>query len=360
LSLVLQSPHTPNNLAAVVGLVLLSVFHVLYWWRPWPARQSRAIAAAAGMVVINFVVLDLLGVAEPLLWLYPALIAGAGLPVSTAMIGVGLTALAAAAPLAFEGRVIHTPGPFAPTQMFGPSHSTLVSILLAGLGMAAVRQLITVNVDLEATRAELADLAVAAERERLARELHDLLGRTLSLIAVKAELASRLSGKGDPSAAGELADVQRLARQAVRDVRETVTGAHSPSVGAELAGAESALRTAGIEACIDSRAARIDPAHESTIAWAIREGVTNVVKHSGARRCWIALEAADAFTALDIEDDGRGAVGAAAGTGLDGLADRVHALGGTLEVGPGEGRGFRLRVRLGTTAPQRTRAEVAR
>jgi two-component system, NarL family, sensor histidine kinase DesK len=358
IALLLQSPHAANNLAAVVGLVLLSAIHVLYWRRPWPARESRAIAAAASMVVINFVLLNLLGVAEPLLWLYPALIAGAGLRASSALIGVGLTAVAAAAPVAFEGRLIHVPGPFAPTQMFGPSHSTLVSILLAGLGMAAVRQLITVNIDLEATRAELADLAVAAERQRLARELHDLLARTLSLIAVKAELASRLSGKGDPSAAGELADVQRLARQAVRDVREAITGAHSPSVGAELAAAESALRTAGIEACIDNRAPSIDPAHESTIAWAIREGVTNVVKHSGARTCWIALEAAEEFTALNIEDDGRGAVGAGSGAGLDGLADRVHALGGTLEVGPGEGRGFRLQVRLGTATPQRTRAEV--
>jgi two-component system sensor histidine kinase DesK len=359
IALLIQSPHTPNNLAAVGGLVLLTAIHLLYWGRPWPTTQSRAIAAAASMVAINFVLLNLLGVAEPLLWLYPALIAGAGLSVSTAIIGVSLTALAAAMPLAFEGRLIHVPGPFVPTQMFGPSHSTLVSILLAGLGMAAVRQLISVNADLEATRAELAEVAVAADRERLAKELHDLLGRTLSLIAVKAELASRLSGKGDPSAAGELADVQRLARQAVRDVRDAVTGAHSPSVEAELAAAESALHIAGIDVCIDNGAASIDPAHESTMAWAIREGVTNVVKHSGARRCSISLEAGEALTVLDIEDDGHGANGSGSGTGLPGLADRVNALGGTLEVGPGEGCGFRLRVRLGTASPQRTPAEVA-
>lgn len=360
MALLTQSPHSPNNLGAAVGLVLLSGIHLLFWWRPWSTGQARAIAAAAGMVVINFVLLNLLGVAEPLLWLYPALIAGAGLRLSTALIGVGLTALAAATPLAFEARLIHVPGPFAPTQMFGPSHSTLISILLAGLGMAAVRQLIAVNVDLEATRAELADVAVAADRERLARELHDLLGRTLSLIAVKAELASRLSGRGDPSAAGELADVQRLARQAVRDVREAVTGAHSPSVQAELVAAEGALRTAGIEACIDGSAVSIDPAHESTVAWAIREGVTNVVKHSGARTCWISLEAAETFTALDIEDDGHGGLRANTGTGLDGLADRVHALGGIVEAGRRDGRGFRLHVRLGSAVSQRTRAEVAR
>src|ERR671936_2944128 len=104
--------------------------------------------------------------------------------------------------------------------------------MLAGLGMNAVRQLISLNADLHATRAELADVAVAADRARLARELHDLLGRTLSLIAVKAELASRLSAKGDPSAEAELRDVQRLARRAVREVRDAVTGGRAPSVAA--------------------------------------------------------------------------------------------------------------------------------
>ena len=157
----------------------------------------------------------------------------------------------------------------------------------------------------------------------------------------------------------ELADVQRLARQAVRDVREAVAGAHAPSVLAELAVAEAALRTAGIEVSVATTAASIDPAHETTIAWALREAVTNVVKHSGARTCRIALEAAAGCTMLDVQDDGRGPIGASAGTGLEGLADRVHALGGTLEVGPSESRGFRLRVRLGAAAPTRPGVGVA-
>src|SRR5205807_377574 len=170
---------------------------------------------------------------------------------------------------------------------------------------------------------------------------------TLSLIAVKAELASRLTANGDPSAEAELADVQRLARQAVRDVREAVTVAHAPSVDSELAAAEAALRSVGIRVSVDNTATSIDPAHETTIAWALREAVTNVVKHSGAHTCRIALESADGSTALDVEDDGRGPVGPGSGTGLEGLANRVQALGGTLESGPGEGRGFKLRVRLG-------------
>ena len=236
----------------------------------------------------------------------------------------------------------------------------LLSIVLAGLGMNAVRQLIALNADLHATRAELAELAVAADRERLARELRDLLARTLSLIAVKAELASRLSAKGDTAAGAELSDVQRLARQAVRDVRDAVTGAHSPGLEAELAAAEAALRTAGIQVTIRRNDARIDPAHESTIAWAVREAVTNVVKHSRARTCRIALHTSDGVTSLAVDDDGRGPGPGSPGAGIDGLADRIHAVGGTLETGRAEGRGFSLRVCLGGRTPSSLRAQGAR
>ncbi|MGI9149032.1 MAG: sensor histidine kinase [Chloroflexota bacterium] len=355
LALLVESRGSVSDLAAAAGLLLLSAIHVLFWWRPWPSRQRRAIAAVAAMVLINFVLLNLLLLPQPLVWLYPALIAGAGLRAPFAAIGVGLTALAAAAPLALEGRLIHPIGPVNPAETLGPSHSILLSIVLAGLGMVAVRQLIALNVELHATRAELAELAVAGERERLARELHDLLGRTLSLIAVKAELASRLSARGDPSADVELADVQRLARQAVRDVRQAVAGDRTPSVGGELAAAAASLRTAGIELSVANNATSIDPAHESTIALALREAVTNVLKHSGASICRITLDATDGSMVLDVEDDGRGPSGWGRGTGLAALRDRIHSLGGTLEIGPIAGGGFRLRVRLGAAVLPRQR-----
>jgi two-component system sensor histidine kinase DesK len=336
-----------SDVSASIGLLVLGAIHVVYWWRPWPSQPRRALATTAGMVLTNFVLVNLLGLSQPLLWLYPALIVGAGLRPPAAAVGVGLMALAAAAPMAHEGLFGN---PLHPVEPFGPSHSILLSIVLAGLGMTAVRQLIAVNADLHATRAELAELAVSGERERLARELHDLLGRTLSLIAVKAELASRLSAKADPSAESELADVQRLARQAIRDVRDAVSGAHAPSVDAELTAAAAALRSVGIELSVENTSASIDPAHETTLAWALREAVTNVVKHSGARTCRITLDAADGCSTLEIEDDGRGPIGAGSGTGLDGLADRIHALNGSLDVGPSNGHGFRLRVRLGMPA----------
>jgi two-component system sensor histidine kinase DesK len=259
------------------------------------------------MVAINFVLLNLLGLAEPLLWLYLALVARAGLRAPVAVLAIGLTALAAAAPFALEGGLVHPIDPLHPVDALGPSHSVLLSIVLAGLGMNAVRQLIRLNADLHATRAELVELAVAADRERLARELHDLLARTLSLIAVKAELASRLSAKGDTAAATELSDVQRLARQAVRDVRAAVAGSHLPGVEGELAAAEVALRTAGIGVSIERNGTHIDPAHESTLAWAFREAATNVVKHSGARTCRIMLQGTEA-SINDVRGRGRRSV----------------------------------------------------
>ncbi|MGH2376992.1 MAG: sensor histidine kinase [Candidatus Limnocylindria bacterium] len=332
-----------RDVAAGAGLVLLGAVHLLYWSRPWHASQRRAVAAAAALVLTNFVLLHVLGLSEQLLWLYPALIVGAGLRPPAAVVGVGLMAVAAGAPGEIDSA--HVVG------LLGPGHAIFFAIALAGLGMVAVRQLIAVNADLHATRAELAELAVAAERERLARELHDLLGRTLSLIAVKAELAGRLRAGGDLSADAEILDVQRLAREAIREVREAVAGS-TPSLAAELVAAPIALRTAGIEPRVDEAPTEIDPSHEATVAWALREAVTNVVKHSGARTCRISLQAADGVTALEVIDDGPGPVREDAGSGLSGLAQRVHALGGTFEAGPNEASGFRLRVSLGA-APAR-------
>jgi two-component system sensor histidine kinase DesK len=347
-ALLVHSSGAANDVAAATGLLLLALIHIVYWLDPWQRSARQASSALAAMLVINFALLNLLGLDEPLLWLYPALIAGAGLRAPVSAVGIGLTGLAAAAPLAFPGGFVHPVEPLqSTTGALSAGHSVLLSIVLAGLGMTAVRQLIAANANLYATRAELADLAVAADRVRLERELHDLLARTLSLIAVKAELASRLSARGDPGASVELSDVQRLARQAVRDVREAVSGSVSPSLETELAAAEIALRSAGMESAIEKTGADVDPAFETSLAWAVREAVTNVVRHSGARTCWIRLRTIAGSTTLEIEDDGRGPVQGVDGSGLHGLADRVQALGGILEVRPREQRGFCVRVCLG-------------
>jgi two-component system sensor histidine kinase DesK len=259
-------------------------------------------------------------------------------------------------------REAHALGPGHPILLglvLGPGHVILLAVVLAGLGMTAVRQLIAVNADLDATRAELSELAVTAERERLARELHDVLGRTLALIAVKAELAGRLSASADPTVEAEMRDVQGLAREAIRELRDTVMGGHTPSLADELAAAPIVLRTAGITASIDASSGQIDPAHEDLLAWALREAVTNVLKHSGARICRISLQVRDGITMLEVIDDGRGAVGINGGTGLNRLAQRVHAVGGTFEARPNVTGGFRLRVTLDHAEASRSVAEVA-
>src|SRR5262249_5534980 len=174
---------------------LLGAIQLAYWWRPWPVRQRRAVVALAAMIPPIALLQQVLPAPQPLLWLYPAIVAGAGLPAPLSAAVVGVMALAAVFPLPPTD---HTGA----ALVLGTTHTLLLSTVLAGLGMAAVRQLILVNADLQATRAELAELAVARERERLARDLHDLLGRTLSLIAVKAELAARLSaGRAPPAEA---------------------------------------------------------------------------------------------------------------------------------------------------------------
>lgn len=351
LALWLTPARLEGGLVAGAALALLGLVHVVYWSRPWPARERDAIVAAAAMVAINLILIHGLALSQPLVWLYPALVIGAGLRPQMAAVGIGLMALAAVLPAELEGLgQLHALGPreaALPAVVLGPGHAILLAVALAGLGVAAVRQLIIVNVDLHAAKAELAELAVTAERERLARELHDVLGRTLSLIAVKAELAGRLHARGDPAAASEMGDVQGLAREALREVRGAITGDRIPSVAAELAAAPAALGAAGIALRVEGTPDGIRPGHDATVAWVLREAVTNVVRHSGARSCRINLQADESATTLEVVDDGHGAENTAGGTGLEGLAQRVRAQGGTFEAGPEAAGGFRLRVSLG-------------
>jgi two-component system sensor histidine kinase DesK len=358
IALGVRAEPTQVNLIAAGALLVLGVIHQAYWWQPWPlstrprglpaprALQRRAVIALVAMIPPVAVLQHVVQLSQPLLWLYPALIAGSGLATPLSAVVVGFMALAAVLPVV----PLNHPG-LAQIVILGTTHTLLLAIVLAGLGMAAVRQLILVNADLQATKAELAELAVAHERERLARDLHDLLGRTFSLIAVKAELAQRLSAGREPPTEAELGEIQQLARAALRDVREALTAYRAPTVRAELAAARLALQSAGIEASVTGADTEVDPAHEPTLAWAIREAVTNVVKHSGARHCEITLAAAPGVATLEVVDDGWGPTGDESGSGLRGLAERLQSLGGTIEAGPRELGGFRVCVSLRARTP---------
>lgn len=233
----------------------------------------------------------------------------------------------------------------------------IFGVFMAGLVVMFIIRLMHLITDLNAAREELARLAVADERLRFSRDLHDLLGHTLSLIVVKSEAVRRLVGHDAEAAARESGDIEVVSRQALAEVREAVTNYRERSLEAELEGARMALSAAGIEATIHRPTERLPDTVESVLGWTVREGVTNVVRHSHGQHCDIDLRELDGNAVLEIRDDGvgepvplRGSRAATAtrerggGTGLRGLAERLAAFNGRLEAGRQPGGGFRLAV----------------
>jgi two-component system sensor histidine kinase DesK len=248
----------------------------------------------------------------------------------------------------------------------------VLPVVILGLLFAAFARHVATAAELRAAREEIARLAVAEERLRFARDLHDLLGHSLSAIALKSELAARLLPDipGTRKAAAEVRDIHGVARAALREVREAVVGYRQLALGEELAGAREMLEAAGISCRIENGAGPLPKPVEALLAWVVREGTTNVIRHSRARRCDIRLarqggkngEAAE--VSAEVSDDGRGpfpardgAKGSGAegsgigsstgGSGLAGLAERVAAFAGAgFDSGPLPGGGFRLRVSL--------------
>ena len=219
-----------------------------------------------------------------------------------------------------------------------------------GLLFTAFGNNIDTIAELRAAREEIARLAVAEERLRFARDLHDLLGHSLSLITLKSELAARLLPSSPEIAATEVRDIEGVARQALREVREAVAGYRRPTLDEELRSAREMLEAAGISCRIEAGADVLPGATDAVLAWTVREGVTNVIRHSRAKHCEIRVTRRDDELRAQITDDGQNPSperdGASAGSGLSGLAERVAASGGALEAKPLTGGGFCLYVSL--------------
>ncbi|MBN9110605.1 MAG: sensor histidine kinase [Pseudonocardia sp.] len=233
---------------------------------------------------------------------------------------------------------------------FGPVDlGSLIGIVAMTFAMIGMFGLIRANSELRNAREELARMAVTEERDRMARDLHDVLGHSLTTITVKAGLARRLLERGDDArAADEVADVERLGRQALADVRATISANRVASLAAELAGAREALRAADIEADLPRAVDDVPADRRQVFAYVLREGVTNAIRHSGAGRVTVRL----APDSIEVADDGVGAPsGTPAGNGLTGLAERLAAIGGWIDSGPGERGGRRL---VATCPPART------
>lgn len=224
---------------------------------------------------------------------------------------------------AFEDVVLHISG----WTMF---YTALFPVII-GAGNTFVAERIRMNRELRKANEEIEQLAKLAERERIARDLHDVLGHTLSVITLKSELAGKLMHRDPVRAGKEIREVEQISRQALVEVRAAIRGYRAEGLAAELAHAKATLETAGVAVQCDAASSVQLPAmQESVLSLAVREGVTNVVRHAHARNCRLRLEQRNGSCRLEIVDDGQGFY-TLEGNGLRGMRERVEMLGGTLE-----------------------------
>ncbi|MEU6865230.1 histidine kinase [Streptomyces sp. NPDC046876] len=234
-------------------------------------------------------------------------------------------------------------------EAVGYALGVFLTSLLLTLACGFSSWLLRTVYELDHARDAQARLAVAEERLRFGRDLHDVMGRNLAVIALKSELAVQLARRERPEAVDQMVEVQRIARESQREVRDVVRGYREADLTAELEGARGVLTAAGMDCRVEVDAGRnLRPEVQSTLGWVVREATTNVLRHGDARSCLIRLTApeADALT-LVVENDGAPEAPAGPpGSGLAGLRERLAVLDGTLEAGPvGDGR-FRLRARI--------------
>ncbi|WP_249375461.1 sensor histidine kinase [Streptomyces sp. I05A-00742] len=345
--------HSPA--ATVLGWCGLAVFVTLYLVmlfapRPRPGPGRRQFGLLAGLFTLSVIMVFTLGEAWLTLLVYVSISSAVLLPIRWAWRAIpvlGLLSLGLGLLKGAEGSGLLL---------------IITATLLGGAAMAAVVQMGRTMHELREARATVAHLAANEERLRLARDLHDLLGHSLSLITLKSELAGRMLPDHPEQAAQQVADIERVGRQALVDVREAVSGFRRPTLDGELAGARTALAAAGVTADLGRASGRhpdLAPDAEGALAWALREAVTNVIRHSGARRCEVTLTESGDHLRLTVTDDGEGPHHPH-GNGLTGLSERLALTDGHLETGRGPNGGVRLRayVPLVRPAAERGRAEA--
>jgi two-component system sensor histidine kinase DesK len=340
LAAALEDP-SPFWRALAVVAVLAFAGSFAWFFVSWRARRLRGRPISDGRVLAGFTVgVLLMALAAPAA--HDAVLAGS---VYLAVIGMmslplrrGLTVVAVlvVAILVLPRVLPH----------WTNEDQLVFSLLLGSFAAFGVGQVIARNSELLRAREQLVELAVARERARLARDVHDILGHSLTVITVKTELAGRLLDSLGPDprldrVRAEVAEVEALARVALADVRATAAGTRTVSLPGELAAARQALESAGIAADLPIATDEVPAEHRELFAWVVREGVTNVVRHSGARWCGVRLDAG----CVEVRDDGRGDCPADGGTGLTGLRGRAESAGCRLETGRSPEGGFLLRVR---------------
>ncbi|WP_145904571.1 sensor histidine kinase [Kitasatospora viridis] len=338
-----------GTVGTVAGAVALAAFLASYlslvifrssngdWW-----RGTYPLTALMGLIALGTSVGfggEWLG-----LFTYLSVTVGAVLPVRFALAGVAsVTALLAAVALG----TVHSPASLG---------ALALPTFLSGAAMTGLQRLVGTMRELREAREVAAHLAAAEERLRLARDMHDLLGHSLSLITLKSELAGRFMDAGkEEQARAQVSDIEQVARQSLTDVRSAISGYRKPSLSVELAAARTALATTGVTLEAPSTLTEEHPGlggpEAETLAWALREAVTNVVRHAeGATLCTVALDETwdgegSRFAVLEVMDNGRGPGKSGPGNGLTGLDERLSLVGGRLETDTGRhGKGFKVRA----------------
>jgi two-component system, NarL family, sensor histidine kinase DesK len=321
--------------AAVAGYVLLAVFAACWLITPavLPPCTSglRFWAWYALLVALAVVELPFARAAGFVLFVFITLLTVARLGARSAPFVAAMALAALLVPVAVGSWHVSLAKSFADV--------TPVAIPVVALAMAATMQVVRANQALAETRAELARLAAENERIRIARDLHDLLGHSLTTITVKAGLARRLGPTNPAGAVDQITEVEELCRRVLTEVRAAVSGYREVTLASELARGRELLRVSGIAADLPTATDVADQAHQELFGWAVREGLTNVIRHSRARSCAVRVSA----SCVEIIDDGHGS-DAPLGNGLGGLRERAAAAGGGVDAGPVQPAGWRLRV----------------
>jgi two-component system sensor histidine kinase DesK len=339
----LVPPESNQGWTAYVWLVYLSFFFVEWYFRPvGPVEMTLGLATVAVFLVLYFsafrsrtrrsalahiVAITALAAAwswanagASVLFIYAAAFAHlVGPPRRSAWVVLGVAALAGViAPLAQPLPFYWLPGVFI-SIIIG-----LTNIFFAEQGRR--------NAELKLSQAEIKRLARVAERERIARDLHDVLGHTLSMIAVKSELAERLVDQDPETARTEVRSMGQTAREALADVRQAISGYQQQSLDESIEHVRLSLAAADIDAAIEVEAVDLPPRTQAMLALVLREAATNIIRHSGARSCRIALTSEPKSVSLSIRDDGGGRI-RMDGNGVQGMRARIESLGGRLDIG---------------------------
>jgi two-component system, NarL family, sensor histidine kinase DesK len=323
----------------LLDLAGATVFLFLYFGL-FALESPRVAIHIGGMLLLGMLFLPINGGACTFFIFASAMLPFCVSSQTAAFVGLAMIAMVGA----IEGLLLHLNG----WTLFYAA----VFPMIIGAGNTVFAERNRMNRKLRKANEEIEHLAKVAERERIARDLHDVLGHTLSVITLKSELAGKLMEQDPVRAGKEIREVEQVSRQALSEVRDAIRGYRSEGLVAELARAKSTLETAGVSVqCEAATSMKIPAMQESVLSLAVREGVTNVVRHAQARTCRLRIEQQNGTCRLEIADDGQG-FSSMEGNGLRGMRERVEMLGGTLERTTNSGTTLTISLPLKQTISQ--------